>query len=137
MRNAIVEVKRDLTYRKASTKDTTEATFGYTRYVNNLPAVFDTMSVRVDSRGEVLGFNYNYHEIEFPAANLVSEEEAYRKLFEHMKPNLYYTGFNDLQLKAYFRQRQRRVRSEREAFTRKVSEAFLRLHCLREGKRCL
>ncbi|MDE6710728.1 MAG: DUF4901 domain-containing protein [Oscillospiraceae bacterium] len=82
-------------------ENTTEGTFEYTRYVNGLPAVFDNMNVRVDSRGEVLGFNYRYHEIEFPEANLVSEEEAYKKLFEHMKPNLYYTGFTDLQLASH------------------------------------
>lgn len=82
-------------------KDTTEGTFEYTRYVNGLPAVFDYMNVSVDSRGEVLGFNYKYHEIEFPEANLVSEEEAYKKLFEHMKPQLYYTGFTDLQLASH------------------------------------
>lgn len=81
--------------------DTTEATFAYTRYVNGLPTAFDNMNVKVDSRGEVLGFNYKHHQIEFPEANLVSEEEAYRKLFEHMKPDLYYTGFTDLQLKSH------------------------------------
>lgn len=82
-------------------KDTTAAAFGYTRYVNDLPTAFDNMNVKVDSRGEVLGFNYEYHEIEFPPANLVSEEDAYRKLFDHMKPDLYYTGFTDLQLKSH------------------------------------
>lgn len=75
--------------------------FYYTRYVNGLPAVFDTMTVDVDSRGEVLGFYSKYHEIEFPEANLVSEEEAYEKLFRHMKPDLYYTGFTDLQLASH------------------------------------
>lgn len=83
------------------TKDTTEATFRYTRYVNALPTAFDYMNVRVDSRGEVLGFNYKYHDIEFPEADLVSEEEAYEKLFKHMKPDLYYTGFSDLQLASH------------------------------------
>lgn len=83
------------------TKDTTEATFGYTRYVNDLPTAFDHMNVRVDSRGEVLGFNCKYHEIEFPEAKLVSEEKAYEKLFNHMKPDLYYTGFSDLQLASH------------------------------------
>ena len=82
-------------------KDTTEATFRYTRYVNGLPTAFDYMNVSVDSRGEVLGFNYKYHEIEFPEADLVSEEEAYEKLFKNMKPDLYYTGFTDLQLKSH------------------------------------
>lgn len=79
-------------------KDTVGGTFKYTRYVNGLPAVFDTMRVKVDSKGEVKGFSYRYHEIEFPDANLVSEKEAYDKLFEKMKPDLYYTGFTDLQL---------------------------------------
>lgn len=83
------------------TKDTTTATFEYTRYVNDLPTAFDDMNVKVDSRGEVLGFNYKYHEIEFPEADLVSEEEAYEKLFKHMKPDLYYTGFSDLQLASH------------------------------------
>lgn len=83
------------------TKYTTEATFSYTRYVNDLPTAFDYISVDVDSRGEVLGFNYKYHEIEFPEANLVTEEEAYKKLFERMKPDLYYTGFTDLQLASH------------------------------------
>ncbi|MDE5992814.1 MAG: hypothetical protein K2G87_07155, partial [Oscillospiraceae bacterium] len=82
-------------------KYTTEATFGYTRYVNELPTAFDYINVKVDSRGEVLGFNYKYREIEFPEANLVTEEEAYKKLFEHMKPSLYYTGFTDLQLASH------------------------------------
>ncbi|MDE6746784.1 MAG: hypothetical protein K2J72_09115, partial [Oscillospiraceae bacterium] len=82
-------------------EQTTEATFGYTRYVNDLPTAFDYMNVEVDSRGEVLGFNYKYHEIEFPEANLVAEEEAYKKLFQRMKPDLYYTGFTDLQLASH------------------------------------
>lgn len=82
-------------------KDTVEGVFRFTRYVNGLPAVFDTMAVEVDSRGEVLGFNYKYHEIDFPEANLVSEEEAYAKLFANMKPDLYYTGFTDLQLASH------------------------------------
>lgn len=79
-------------------KDTTNGTFKYTRYVNDLPAVFDYMNISINSRGEVLSFDHRYHEIEFPEANLVSEKEAYDKLFEHMKPDLYYTGFTDLQL---------------------------------------
>lgn len=83
------------------TKNTTAATFEYTRYVNDLPTAFDDMDVKVDSRGEVLGFNYEYHEIEFPEAKLVSEEEAYEKLFKNMKPDLYYTGFTDLQLASH------------------------------------
>lgn len=76
-------------------------TLGYTRYVNGLPAIFDDMNITVDSRGEVLSFGHTYHEIEFPAANLMPEEKAYEKLFEHMKPDLYYHGFTDLQLRSH------------------------------------
>lgn len=88
----------NLKYLNDKDNTATTGTVQHTRYVNDLPAVFDTMSVKVDSRGEVLSFSHNYHEIDFPAADLVSEEEAYKKLFDHMKPDLYYTGFTDLQL---------------------------------------
>lgn len=78
--------------------EATYDTAGFTRYVNGLPAVFDDMSVRVNSYGEVLGFYHTYHNIEFPEADLVGEKEAYKKLFRDMKPSLYYRGFTDLQL---------------------------------------
>lgn len=80
------------------------ATTGYgkfTRYVNDLPAAFDTMSVKIDSRGEVLGFSHTYHDLEFPEAKLVPETKVFQKLFEKEKPSLYYTGFTDLQLKPH------------------------------------
>ncbi|MDE7293029.1 MAG: DUF4901 domain-containing protein [Oscillospiraceae bacterium] len=70
----------------------------FTRYVNGLPADFDTMAVRIDSRGEVLGFRHTYHALEFPEPKLVPENKVMQKLFEREKPSLYYTGFTDLQL---------------------------------------
>ncbi|MBQ5316026.1 MAG: S-layer homology domain-containing protein [Oscillospiraceae bacterium] len=79
----------------------TDGTVGYTRYVNGLPADFDSMAICVDSRGEVLNFSYTYHDLEFPEPKLVGEDAAYSKLFEKMKPDLYYTGFADLQLKPH------------------------------------
>ena len=78
-----------------------EGNVGYTRYVNGLSADFDDIDITVDSRGEVLSFSYSYHDIEFPKPDLVGEDAAYEKLFEHMKPDLYYTGFSDLQLKPH------------------------------------
>lgn len=78
--------------------EATYDTAGFTRYVNGLPAVFDDMNVRVNSYGEVLGFDHTYHDIEFPEANLVEEKEAYKKLFKDMKPSLNYRGFTDLKL---------------------------------------
>ncbi len=73
----------------------------FTRYVNGLPVVFDTMSIIVDSRGEVLSFSHNYTDTQFPEAKLVGEKAAYKKLFENMKPSLDYMGFTDLQLKSH------------------------------------
>lgn len=73
----------------------------FTRYVNDIPAYFDDMSVSVNSNGEVLGFEYDYHKLDFPEPDLVGTEAAYEKLFEKMKPELYYTGFTDLQLRSH------------------------------------
>ena len=73
----------------------------FTRYVNDIPTDFDKMTVTVDARGEVLGFSHTYHDMEFPEAKLVSEKQAYDKLFKDMKPELYYHGFTDLQMKSH------------------------------------
>lgn len=73
----------------------------FTRYVNNIPTDFDDMKITVDSRGEVLSFSHTYHDMKFPEAKLVTEEQAYEKLFENMKPELYYHGFTDLKLKSH------------------------------------
>ena len=73
----------------------------FTRYVNDIPAYFDDMSVSVNSNGEVLGFEYDYHKLVFPEPDLVGTEAAYEKLFKKMKPELYYTGFTDLQLRSH------------------------------------
>lgn len=78
--------------------EATYDTAGFTRYVNGLPAVFDDMNVRVNSYGEVLGFGHTYHNVEFPEANLMGEQQAYKKLFKDMKPSLNYRGFTDLKL---------------------------------------
>lgn len=84
-------------------KDSKEVskTVEFTRYVNDIPTDFDDMKITVDSRGEVLSFSHTYHDMEFPEAKLVSEELAYEKLFENMKPELYYHGFTDLQMKSH------------------------------------
>ncbi|MCM1523316.1 MAG: DUF4901 domain-containing protein [Ruminococcus sp.] len=90
-----------ITYVSDINKDSRTARVEFTRYANGLPAPFDRINVTVDSNGEVTAFSYSYRNMEFPAANLIPEKEAYDKLFENMKPNLYYTGFTDLQLKSH------------------------------------
>lgn len=84
----------------AGSKDVSKK-INFTRYVNDIPTDFDDMNITVDSRGEVLSFSHTYHDMKFPEAKLVSEEQAYKKLFENMKPELYYHGFTDLQMKSH------------------------------------
>ena len=92
-------------YRVESTpyKDSTEVSMNvqFTRYVNDIPTDFDYMEIMVDSRGEVLSFSHTYHDMEFPKGKLVSKDLAYEKLFVNMKPELYYHGFTDLQMKSH------------------------------------
>ncbi|MBR4224883.1 MAG: hypothetical protein IKR73_08745, partial [Oscillospiraceae bacterium] len=81
--------------------DTTTADVYYTRFVNDLEADFDDIRIEVDSRDEVLSFEYTYHDMEFPKPEPVGEDKAYEMLFEKMQPDLYYTGFTDLQLRPH------------------------------------
>lgn len=82
-------------------KDVKTGNVYYTRYVNDLSADFDTVEISVDSRDEVLSFSYTYHDMTFPAPKPVGEDKAYEMLFDKMKPDLYYTGFTDLQLRPH------------------------------------
>lgn len=73
----------------------------FVREVNGLTADFDYVSIGVDFNGEVIGFNYNYTDLEFPEPDLVSADTAYEKLFAHMEPELIYKSFVDLQMKSH------------------------------------
>lgn len=86
---------------QTESSESSEKNIEFTRYVNDIPTDFDNMKITVDSRGEVLSFQCTYHDMEFPKGKPVSEDEAYKKLFEKMKPRLYYHGFTDLQLRSH------------------------------------
>ncbi|MGN0691983.1 MAG: YcdB/YcdC domain-containing protein [Oscillospiraceae bacterium] len=73
----------------------------FVREVNGLEADFDYVSMNVDYNGEVIGFNYSYHDMDFPEPKLVSEDTAYEKLFDKMVPELKYKSFVDLQMKSH------------------------------------
>ncbi len=73
----------------------------FVREVNGLEADFDYVSMNVDYNGEVIGFNYSYHDMDFPEPKLVSEDTAYEMLFERMTPELKYKSFVDLQMKSH------------------------------------
>ncbi len=67
----------------------------YNRYVNGLCAGFDEINISAAPDGEIMGFEYSYHDMDFPKPEIISEDEAYSRLFEDMKPRLDYTGFLD------------------------------------------
>lgn len=73
----------------------------FVREVNGLEADFDYVSIGVDFNGEVIGFNYNYTDLEFPKPELVSADTAYEELFAHMEPELIYKSFVDLQMNSH------------------------------------
>ncbi|MDE7294727.1 MAG: hypothetical protein K2N72_09920 [Oscillospiraceae bacterium] len=85
----------------ALTPEDNTAIVEFVRYVNGIPARFDKVYITVDSRGEVLGFDYTYHDIEFPKGKVLSAREAYGKVFEKDPPELYYKGFTDTNTKPY------------------------------------
>ncbi len=85
----------------ALTPEDTTAIVEFVRYVNGLPARFDKVYITVDSRGEVLGFDYTYHDIDFPKGKVLSQKEAYGKVFEKDPPKLYYKGFTDTNTKPH------------------------------------
>ncbi|MGN0697099.1 MAG: YcdB/YcdC domain-containing protein [Oscillospiraceae bacterium] len=71
-------------------------TFTFYRSVNGLDADFDSAEVTVDFNGEVTGFDYTYHDMDFPEPELITEDEAYDMLFEQMSPELVYMSFEDM-----------------------------------------
>ncbi|MGN0697100.1 MAG: YcdB/YcdC domain-containing protein [Oscillospiraceae bacterium] len=73
----------------------------FVREVNGLETDFDYVDIKVDFNGEVTGFNYSYHDMDFPEPELVSEDTAYEMLFENMAPQLKYTGFTDKQMRSH------------------------------------
>lgn len=86
------EYKADEDNTKAADKETSR-TINYTRYVNDLPVSGDDISIKVNSNGEVTYFSYNYTDVKFPSANIISSDKAYEKLFEQTDFNVYYDGF--------------------------------------------
>lgn len=70
-------------------------TYSFYRSVNGLDAKFDSVDVTVDFNGEVTGFDYTYHDMDFPQPELITEDEVYEMLFEHMSPELITRSFED------------------------------------------
>lgn len=68
----------------------TERTLCYSRYINDIEVLNESMNIRVDSLGNVLGYNYDRTDVEFIEPNLLSVDDAFDKLYEQMDFDLYY-----------------------------------------------
>ncbi|MDE6593054.1 MAG: hypothetical protein K2K57_08325 [Oscillospiraceae bacterium] len=79
----------------------TKGTVVLTRYVYGIPAYFDKIYVKLNSLGEVTDFEYSCHDITFPKGTVISKEEAYNRLFEKERPQLYFAGFTDPQMNSH------------------------------------
>ena len=82
--------------------------FRFNRYVNNIMVWGDSISVTVDSNGVVTNYNVNHTEnVTFPSADILSESEAFDKLYEQKDFDYYYDGWvtKDGKVKTYLLRR--------------------------------
>lgn len=65
----------------------------FNRYANDILVEENDIVINVNSDGEVMSFRYNYDDVKFPSAKVISEEKAYEKAFAQTDFRLYYDGF--------------------------------------------
>lgn len=78
--------------------------FTYSRYVNGIQVWGERINVSVDSNGVVTNYSTNHTEdVTFPSANILSESEAFDKLFTQQDFDYYYDGWitKDGKVKTY------------------------------------
>ena len=82
-----------------------ERTFIFNRYVNNIRVSGDSIRAAVDSNGVVTRYEVSHtDDVVFPsAANILSEDEAFDKVYEQMDFEYYYDGWitKDGKVKTY------------------------------------
>ena len=82
----------------------TSRTFRYNRYVNGIQVSGDGIYIEVDSEGTVTRYSFNHTEdVKFPAADILTADKAFEKLYEQRKFDYYYNGWitKDGQVKTY------------------------------------
>ncbi|MBQ8569873.1 MAG: S-layer homology domain-containing protein [Oscillospiraceae bacterium] len=65
----------------------------FNRYANDIQVSENDIRVTVNSEGEVMSFSYTYDDISFPEPKIITEDEAYKALFDSTDFDLYYSGF--------------------------------------------
>lgn len=80
----------------AREKENSYYSFKYTRMVNDIPFVSNSFIIRFDGiKGKICGFNMDWQELEFPAAeNILSLDKIYDLFFEKIGLNLEYRNTN-------------------------------------------
>ena len=82
----------------------TSRSFRYNRYVNGIQVSNDGIYVTVDSEGTVTRFSFNHtDDVKFPAADILTADQAFEKLYEQKKFDCYYDGWitKDGQVRTY------------------------------------
>lgn len=78
--------------------------FRFNRFVNKIQVWGDSINVTVDSNGVVTNYSVNHTEdVTFPSADILSESEAFDKLYEQKDFDYYYDGWitKDGKVKTY------------------------------------
>ncbi len=84
----------------ADAKGASDRTLEFDRYVNDIQVSGNSININVNSDGEVMSFDYDYDDIKFPEAKIISANQAYDSLFKQTDFDLYYSGFQTLDGKA-------------------------------------
>ena len=84
----------------ADAKGASDRTLVFDRYVNDIQVSGNSININVNSDGEVMSFDYDYDDIKFPEAKIISADQAYDSLFKQTDFDLYYSGFRTLDGKA-------------------------------------
>lgn len=72
----------------------TDRRFVFSRFVNGIRVSNNEISVTVDSNGVVTNYDTSHTEnVTFPDADIISTDEAFKKLFEQQDLNKYYDGW--------------------------------------------
>jgi hypothetical protein len=73
----------------------TSRTMTYNRYHENIIVNGERANITVSNHNEVMAMSYTYTDVKFPEAKILTQEQAFEKLWAQRDFKLYYTGFTD------------------------------------------
>lgn len=79
---------------KNNERFSTDRRFVFSRFVNGIQVSNNEISITVDSNNVVTNYSTSHTEnVTFPAADIISTDEAFKKLYEQRNFNKYYNGW--------------------------------------------